>query len=93
MKLIEHEALHITIDRHPPCGGCGLKFRSLVVIKTVLIWSPSVWRVWIEMRTWHCILHAVTWSPSVWRVWIEIISINMRLIVIWHVTLRVEGVD
>ena len=35
-------------DRHPPCGGCGLKS---AVTRKFLSWyrSPSVWRVWIEI--------------------------------------------
>ena len=34
--------------RHPPCGGCGLKYlKGGVYGKSHL--SPSVWRVWIEI--------------------------------------------
>ena len=36
------------LSRHPPCGGCGLKFvrRFDCYVKNL---SPSVWRVWIEI--------------------------------------------
>ncbi len=37
--------------RHPPCGGCGLKYlKGGVYGKSHL--SPSVWRVWIEISDW-----------------------------------------
>ena len=34
--------------RHPPCGGCGLKLPAAKSAKRC-DWSPSVWRVWIEI--------------------------------------------
>ena len=37
---------------------------------TVHIWSPSVWREWIEMLRKLAVL-LILQSPSVWREWIE----------------------
>ena len=37
------------VTSHPPCGGCGLKYKVLVRIAQYPL-SPSVWRVWIEMQ-------------------------------------------
>ena len=58
-----------------------------------LNWSPSVWRVWIEISI--CApAYGIVWSsPSVWRVWIEILTDNIRDALESLVTLRVEGVD
>ena len=39
--------------RHPPCGGCGLKSQIYRGYARGL-WSPSVWRVWIEIDTRCC---------------------------------------
>ena len=56
-----------------------------------LVWSPSVWRVWIEILENDMDLTQLR-SPSVWRVWIEIYyPPNLRCVRV--VTLRVEGVD
>ena len=57
--------------RHPPCGGCGLKFRLLRLLLLVPS-SPSVWRVWIEIPSDRTPLKSSP-SPSVWRVWIEML--------------------
>ena len=54
--------------------------------------SPSVWRVWIEIRGCQKALYLLCQSPSVWRVWIEIINLLSK-ISNFYVTLRVEGVD
>ena len=45
--------LDIPVDpqRHPPCGGCGLKFRYMLSFLGKSRASPSVWRVWIEIVT------------------------------------------
>ena len=48
-----------------------MKFKNGVV-QYYLDPSPSVWRVWIEIRLGY-IRFTDMLSPSVWRVWIEII--------------------
>ena len=49
---IEIGILKITLpsgNRHPPCGGCGLKFERTKRHGKHHAVSPSVWRVWIEI--------------------------------------------
>ena len=36
------------ISRHPPHGGCGLKYIIRCRVKRTAM-SPSAWRVWIEI--------------------------------------------
>ena len=36
------------MGRHPPCGGCGLKFRKLEA-QDHKYKSPSLRRVWVEI--------------------------------------------
>ena len=37
------------VQSHPPCGGCGLKYKEGLV-KDESVESPSMRRVWIEIK-------------------------------------------
>ena len=45
-------------------------------METVGLWSPSVWRVWIEICNTKQNLNFFLKSPSVWRVWIEMLNLK-----------------
>ena len=53
IEIDEGKTKAMTIDGHPPCGGCGLKSQIYRGYARGL-WSPSVWRVWIEIDTRCC---------------------------------------
>ena len=48
MKFVLAIASYPPLWRHPPRGGCGLKF-PLPRAHPLLVGSPSMRRVWIEM--------------------------------------------
>ena len=48
MKFIPVQVL-VLDERHPPCGGCGLKF-SFLSLGVDTESSPSMRRVWIEIQ-------------------------------------------
>ena len=46
--------MHWIKRSHPPCGGCGLKYKILD-IAIALLKSPSMRRVWVEISPRPCV--------------------------------------